>query len=80
MKVKAKVRETKALPKRNESNESSKVKINKETPKGCMFKCDKCSQKFNKYDLMKCHSHLGGQVQKETKEKPEATVTKELDS
>ena len=42
-----------------------------------MFKCGKCGQKFNKYDLMKCHSHSGGQVEKETKEKPEAKVTKE---
>ena len=31
----------------------------------------------HKYDLMKCHSHSGGQVEKETKGKPEAKVTKE---
>ena len=77
MKVKPKVRETKALPKANESKEISKVKITKETPQGHIFKCGECGQKFNKYDLMKCHTHSGGQVKKETKEKTEAKVTKE---
>ena len=52
------------------------MKITKETPPGHIFKCGKCGQKFNKYDLMKCHTHLVGQVKK-TKEKPEAKETKE---
>ena len=77
LKVKPKVRETKALPKENESKQICKVKITKETPGGHTFKCGKCGQKFNKYDLMKCHTHSGGQVEKETKEKTEAKVTKE---
>ena len=76
LKVKPKVREMEALPKANESKEISKVKITKETPQVHIFKCGKYGQKFNKYDLMKCHTHLVGQVKK-TKEKPEAEVTKE---
>ena len=55
---------------------SFKVKISKETPRGCIFKCGKCGQNFNKYDIMKCHIHLVGQVEK-TKGKTEAEVTKE---
>ena len=40
------------------------------------FECGKCGQKFNKHDLMKCYTHLVGQVKK-TIEKPEAKETKE---
>ena len=64
LKVKPKVRETKALPKANESKEISIVKITKETPQGIIFKCGKYDQKFNIYDPMKCHTHLVGQVKK----------------
>ena len=77
LKVKAKVRETKLLPKANESKEISKVKITKVTPRGHIFKYGKCGQMFNKYDLMNCYTHSGCQVKKETEEKTEAAVTKE---